>query len=171
MSKKRVNNRNKKRDHDKIAKRLTLLRASQCALYRWGHSPTNALIPHGPPHLSKDRIAACVGWVMESYHHWLVDVYACFLTPESDYYEEMVSIDTADAFGHQIRLKSDGVIWSLEKEAREHARSEGNENHFLDTVTICRLKTEKNLSLLENDKWLKGQAEHRARIIMEELSK
>lgn len=158
--------RNKKYNPNKISERLLNLRARKCALYRWGFSPKNTLIAQGPPPLTERQVQDVMRWAKGRPNRWLVTCYACFLAEDGDYYEESAQFVT-----DQVILDSDEGVWDLEKGALEIAKAEGNENHFLDTVTTCQLLTEDTLEKSEDDAWIKRQAAYRAQIIRQELAR
>ena len=136
--------RNKKYNPNKIKEALDKKRAERSAIFRWGKDESETVVLIGDDVLKAET---------QKLRRWDVHVIACFIDSDGDYYERSTVIT-----GDLVKMADD--FSRYDKEAQE-LKNKGNINHFIDTVWFAVLHTPRNTARLDDDEWLKSQAEFR----------
>jgi hypothetical protein len=89
---------------------------------------------------------------------WVIQVIACFIDEET-YYEE-----SADILTGKIRIV-DGDLEKLVESVAKDLKNSGNEKHYIDSVWIARVKTDRLMINISSDEWEKSQAAHREKAV------
>lgn len=141
--------------------------------------------------LSDNQIAAAMEFAMGRYNTYIVMVHACFVTEDGEYYEVTVESETCpvrlgcddaekvDAHNIEVERKQKAGIKDGDKfhhctedveqmiaDLIVDASTSGNASHYIDSVAVLRLKTDKFARMADDDGWCKRQTDHRSRQIL-----
>lgn len=140
--------------------------ARQCRLFRWeGGNRTNSAFDIWGPFAQ----AKCKNLMTEATKRnekWLVMVTAYFLGENDDYYEEALTFDPMGTL--VLASHRDDLVEMLDA-AMADAKASGNQEHYQNTCATLFLYTPELAAKLEDDDWIKAQAEVRAELIHDDL--
>jgi len=136
--------------------------------------------------LSDDQIAKAMEFAMGRYNVYIVMVHACFVAPDGEYYEESRDAETCpvrlgyddsekvNAHNAKVERKQKAGIQGGDKfhhstedvegliaDMIDDASTSGNRAHYIDSVVVLRLKTDKFARMADDDGWCKRQTLHR----------
>lgn len=144
--------------------RRTRHRAAQCIAYQWEAEENEAGTTFncaGP--YSDEQCVELIQWAFHRKEHWIFTGIACFVDNDGQYYEEMVTLttDTAWNLGENI-----AILKEYKQLAVNGARKEGNPLHYVTATFALSLQSTDLNRRMENDPWLKQQAERRADYVL-----
>lgn len=104
-------------------------------------------------------------WALNRSTKWIVNVVACFMDAQGDYYEEYLSIIVGPFKLGDNPPEFQEVLESV----KALAKDAGNPNHYIDTCIMLCPYTDRLNARIESDAWIKKQAGYRADVIRKSL--
>lgn len=157
----------KKHNPKKAAIRMMHNHASQCIAYQWetDHPDSDTTFNcYGP--FDEDRNIKLIEWALSRAETWLLTAIACFVDPNGEYYEEMV---TTAPVGPINMMKNWETLMEYKSLTTRNAVESGNPLHFVTSVFSMSLQSSELDQKMENETWLKRQSALRADHILDNV--